>query len=272
MAVTITAAELAAQIGVEAVPDGARLLTVATALHDRYVGSGASRVPEAISNEAVICVAGYLHQHPTAGVRSERAGELQTDYAVGHLAALRHSGAMALLSPYKRRRARAGGGPSSTRSTTDDDGDDDGGTTMRVRAFLPPFGPTFGAVQIPTMTAAAVFAVAEAHELQAATARRVSRGAPVYCWAQDFAYTIPTGATLAWAIIAIAQGLPAPSHFRLAEGGPVNPAPGALVDWLPSGRWTQIAGQAVDAGQAYDVWWWPQVRTAAETLTFEWPA
>ena len=80
-----------------------RLIEVGSALVERY----APLAPEAVKNEAIVRVAGYLQESPPAPIRSERTGEIQTSYFRDSLSALRHSGAMAILSPWKIRRAGA---------------------------------------------------------------------------------------------------------------------------------------------------------------------
>ena len=102
MAVTITATELAEAIGTDATT-ATRLLAVATELATRY----APAAPTAIANEAVIRTAGWLAEQPSASITSETEGDIRTSYAVTMLSALRHSGAMALLSPWKVRRGGA---------------------------------------------------------------------------------------------------------------------------------------------------------------------
>ena len=67
----------------------------------------AANAPQAIRDEATIRTAGWLAQQPMASVRSEGTGDIRTSFAPTHLSALRHSGAMALLSPWKIRRAGA---------------------------------------------------------------------------------------------------------------------------------------------------------------------
>ena len=99
MAVTLTAADLAAVLGVESAI-ATRLLPVASALVERY----APDAPEAIQNEAAIRCSGWLNEQPAAAVRSERIGDIQTDYSPSNMSALRHSGAMALLTGWKVRR------------------------------------------------------------------------------------------------------------------------------------------------------------------------
>ena len=81
----------------------ARLGSAAAALVERY----APDAPMAIKNEATIRCAGWLVQQPAAAVRSESVGDIRTSYAPTHTGALRHSGAMALLSLWAVRRAGA---------------------------------------------------------------------------------------------------------------------------------------------------------------------
>lgn len=102
MAVTLTAAALAAAIGAETAT-AERLLPVATALVERY----APDAPEALQNEAVVRCGGYLHEMPGASIRSEATGDIRTSYAANNMSPLRHSGAIALLSPWKARRGGA---------------------------------------------------------------------------------------------------------------------------------------------------------------------
>ena len=80
-----------------------RLGAAATTLVERY----APDAPIAIKNEATIRCAGWLAQQPAAAVRSESVGDIRTSFAPTHTSALRHSGAMALLSPWRVRRAGA---------------------------------------------------------------------------------------------------------------------------------------------------------------------
>ena len=98
----ITATQLAAELGVDSTL-AARFLAVSSALVDRY----ASGAPQAIKDEAVIRTAGYLAEHPGAAVKRERTGDISTTFMPNHLSALRHSGSMSLLSPWKVRRAGA---------------------------------------------------------------------------------------------------------------------------------------------------------------------
>ena len=102
MAVTITAAQLATATRTAAEVAG-RLLAVATELVQGY----AVDAPESVQNEAVIRCAGYLAQQPSDARRSTSVGGIESSWAATHTSALRHSGAMALLSPFKARRAGA---------------------------------------------------------------------------------------------------------------------------------------------------------------------
>ena len=102
MAVTISVIELAAELGSDSAT-ATRLLAVATALIEQY----GAVAPEEIENESVLRISGYLHGQPKASIRAESVGSLSVDYAPSRQGALRHSGAMALLSPFKVRRAGA---------------------------------------------------------------------------------------------------------------------------------------------------------------------
>ena len=100
MAVIITAAQLAEAVGVDSTT-AARLLAVAAALVERY----APDAPDAVANEAVIRTAGWLAEQPSAAIRAETEADISTSYAPSMQSALRHSGGMALLSPWRVRRA-----------------------------------------------------------------------------------------------------------------------------------------------------------------------
>ena len=99
MAVTIDAATLATAIEADTAV-ATRLLPVASALVTKY----APAAPDAISNEAVVRCAAYLAEHPAAAIRREGIGDIDTSFAPANLSALRHSGASALLSSWRRRR------------------------------------------------------------------------------------------------------------------------------------------------------------------------
>ena len=97
MAVTIDTAALRQAIGgTESI--AARLLPVATEIVTRY----APEAPDAIQNEAVIRVAGWLRDSPSSGFMEAKRGAREYTLHRAHLTgALRSSGAMALLRPYK---------------------------------------------------------------------------------------------------------------------------------------------------------------------------
>ena len=99
MAVTISAVEVAAETGSDSAT-AERLLAVASALVEKY----GANAPEAVENEAVLRMAGYLYGQPKASIRAESVGSVSVDYAPSRQGALRHSGGMALLSPFKVRR------------------------------------------------------------------------------------------------------------------------------------------------------------------------
>ena len=102
MAVTLTADELAEAVGTDGTT-ATRLLAVATAIVARF----SNDAPDAVANEAVIRCAGWLAGQPAVSIRAEVEGDVTTSYAPSMTSALRHSGAMALLSPWKVRRAGA---------------------------------------------------------------------------------------------------------------------------------------------------------------------
>ena len=78
-----------------------RLGATAAALVERL----APDAPAAVKCEAVIRCAGWLREAPAYGARAESQGELSTTYTPSATGALRASGAMALLSPWRVRRA-----------------------------------------------------------------------------------------------------------------------------------------------------------------------
>ena len=99
----LSAAELAETLGTADATRAGHLLAAAWELVRRY----APDAPDVIAREAVIRCAGWLYEQPAAAVRSEAQGDISTSYAVTHTGSLRHSGAMALLSPWKQRRGGA---------------------------------------------------------------------------------------------------------------------------------------------------------------------
>ena len=103
MAVTLTDMQLGRVLSVNDAM-AVRLLPVAVALVERF----APDAPDAIQNEAVIRCAGWLIEAPAGPFRSESTGDVRSGFDTSRaLSALRHSGAMGLLSPWKARRAGA---------------------------------------------------------------------------------------------------------------------------------------------------------------------
>ena len=99
----ISTADLAAAIGATADAALDRVGATAAALVEQY----AATAPQPIKNEAVIRCAGWLVEQPAGSITSEAQGDIRTGFAPMMHSALRHSGAMALLSPWKVRRAGA---------------------------------------------------------------------------------------------------------------------------------------------------------------------
>ena len=102
MAVTLTADVLAGSIGADR-ETADRLLPVASALVEWH----APDAPEAVQNEAATRCAGWLAQAPSSGLRHYQVGAVISTFTPSMTSALRHSGAMALLGPWRVRRAGA---------------------------------------------------------------------------------------------------------------------------------------------------------------------
>ena len=100
MAVSVRADRLAEILRCDATR-AAELLGTATELVERY----APTAPPNVANEAVIRTAGYLLEQPAAAQSWDQVGPLLSRFAPAHVSALRHSGAAALLTTYRRRRA-----------------------------------------------------------------------------------------------------------------------------------------------------------------------
>ena len=100
MPVTIDADDLATALGVD-LPTATRLLAVASAVATNY----ASAAPDAVLDEAVRMIAGWIWGKSQGSVKSEAAGPFRVSYNTMQQSPLRHSGAMALLSPYRSHRA-----------------------------------------------------------------------------------------------------------------------------------------------------------------------
>ena len=90
-------------IGVTAESALDRLGSTGAALVERY----APDAPAPVKNEAVIRAAGWLAEQPAASIRSESTGDIATSFSPSNMSALRHSGAMGLLTAWKVRRAGA---------------------------------------------------------------------------------------------------------------------------------------------------------------------
>ena len=103
MAIDAGTTELQEATGADAAT-ATRLSAVCKEIANRYVNN--DDVPESILNEAVIRLAGWLYESPAGRTSQLSLGpDMATRFNLSHNAALRHSGAMSLLSPYRRRRA-----------------------------------------------------------------------------------------------------------------------------------------------------------------------
>ena len=103
MAVTITLGDFQRRVAGAAETDGAEILAAVTAI----VEAEAPDAPEAVQNEAVVRLGGYLAQSDYGGIVKEEIGAKSVEYAMNHAAAFHRSGAKGLLSRWKRRRAGA---------------------------------------------------------------------------------------------------------------------------------------------------------------------
>ena len=100
MAVTLTVPDLQAAVGGLDTERATRLLPVVRTLVERY----APGAPEALQNEAAIRCAGWLFQSMPGPIRRTAALSTSVSYA-RERSALRDSGGMALLAPYRIKRA-----------------------------------------------------------------------------------------------------------------------------------------------------------------------
>ena len=82
-------------------PDLRRAAATASALVEHY----APAAPQQVRDEAMLRCTGYLMQQPSAAIRRTQVGPIESEFMPSRQSALRHSGAMALLSPFRRRRA-----------------------------------------------------------------------------------------------------------------------------------------------------------------------
>lgn len=108
-AITITLDDFAAVIGFDDLTaDRARYQRLYEMAQER-INNYAPLAPTAVKNEAMVRFGGYFAQSDFGGVQSEAIGPRSVTYTPPstNAAAFRHSGAAALLSPYRRRRAGA---------------------------------------------------------------------------------------------------------------------------------------------------------------------
>ena len=98
VAIQAATTALAAAVGCSEAVAG-RLGPVVSELVERY----ASGAPAAVKSEAVIRASGWLHGNKP-GLRKVGVSNIDVEFSGGQ-SALRHSGAMALVSPWKVRRA-----------------------------------------------------------------------------------------------------------------------------------------------------------------------
>ncbi len=104
VALTNATATLKAIIGPDLTDTRVQSLgATAAALVERF----APDAPQAIKDEAVTRCAGWLAEAPAGGQRAEDQGDVRTSYTPSATGALRASGGMGLLSPWKVRRGGA---------------------------------------------------------------------------------------------------------------------------------------------------------------------
>lgn len=265
----ITATQLrAARPGHADATEWRRVADVAVALVEAY----APAAPEAVKLEAAFRVAGWLLDSPASNLAAEEVGQQSATYAPGQRGALRHSGAMSILSPWKVRRAGAVGGgataprtppptPVPTPPPTPED------TMPTVRFYLVDFEA--GVSGFPELAGwdAARWVSAGAEVAAPPTARAVSVAAPVMCHQRRFTATEKPGIQFRWAAVAVPSGTAAPSHFRRSDDVPAD-------DW--GERWRLATGHADIGGTSHAVFWFPQVIGGGGVdyparHVFEWP-
>ena len=100
--------QLAADIDVSGTPSEdvqrrERVVEVAAELVCRF----APEAPDIVLKEAIYRTASWLLHSNQGSISKVETGPRSTEYAVSQTGALRHSGAMSLLSPWKVRRAGA---------------------------------------------------------------------------------------------------------------------------------------------------------------------
>ena len=102
----ITAARLAAVVAGLTEQRAGELLPVATEMIEKY----APAAPEAVKAEAIVRLAGWLFHRVPRAMERVQIGDISLDfrpYLRATPAALNHSGAASLLSPWRVRRAGA---------------------------------------------------------------------------------------------------------------------------------------------------------------------
>ncbi len=106
MAVTITRAQLAARIRLgrtqTELDETDELLAYASAAVERHLGAAFATCPDAIANEAVYRLAGYIYDRPFASADTRFSN------------VLRNSGAASALLPYRVHRLGLSGGDTAT--------------------------------------------------------------------------------------------------------------------------------------------------------------
>lgn len=99
----VSSNQLARYIGADT-DTATRLKKVAMEIITRYLNN--KDAPETITDEACIRLSGWLYESPANRTNQLGIGpDITLRFNVSHNSALRHSGAMSLLSPYKKRRA-----------------------------------------------------------------------------------------------------------------------------------------------------------------------
>ena len=251
MAVTVE--ELAVALRLSA--DGTGLAAAQTAILGRLLGVAEAHVmlmiptaPHAVQDEAIVRMSSYLYDSPPGA------------QGTGYANAWANSGAGALASRWRQQAAsRSAAAETNTSDTTMEVS-----TMPTIRLGIFPLDVPGGvtAVTLPNMTAQQVFDRAVQNEVAGVTRRQVSKAAPVYCYGQDFPFTRSDAYT--FAAVFVRDGEPVPTHFRLKS---------TVAPTVWPSRFTK-AGQAVDSGALFDVFWWPVVFQATEfptETTFEWP-
>ena len=76
-------------------------INAADDLVTRYLNGGTA--PASVVREAIFRVVGYLTEAPQSPIAVETLGSSTTHWNTGQISPLRHSGAMAILSPFKAR-------------------------------------------------------------------------------------------------------------------------------------------------------------------------